>query len=143
MASTQKTKVEPQTVDAFLDSVTPPERQAEARRLVQIFREVTGYEAQILTGGIVGFGHYAYTYESGHSGTSCATGFSPRKADLSIYILPGYDEMADLRDRLGKHRVGKACLYLKRLSDADEDVLRQMIARGLSVMKSRWTVTPT
>lgn len=61
MASTQKTKVEPQTVDAFLDGVTPPERQAEARRLVQIFREVTGYDAQILSGSIVGFGHYAYT----------------------------------------------------------------------------------
>ena len=143
MAYVQKTQVEPQSVEAFLDGVTPPDRQAEARRLVQIFAEVTGYAPRLYTGAIVGFGHYAYTYDSGHSGTSCATGFSPRKAELSIYILPGYDQMTDLRDRLGQHRVGKACLYLKRLSDADEGVLRQIIAAGLADLKTRWTVTPT
>lgn len=142
MAYEQKTRGETQSVDSFLEAVAPPERQVEARRLVQIFREVTGYEPRLYTGGIVGFGHYAYTYDSGHTGTSCATGFSPRKAELSVYILPGYQTLGHLLDRLGKHRIGKACLYLKRLSDADEGVLRDLIAAGLADLKSRWTVTP-
>jgi len=143
MARTQKTQVEPQSVEGFLDTVTPPDRQAEALHLVQIFREVTGYEPQLHTGGIVGFGSYAYTYDSGHSGTSCATGFSPRKAELSIYVLSGYSDLGPQLQRLGKYRLGKACLYLKRLSDADEAVLREVIALGLADLKTRWTVTPT
>ena len=143
MAYEQKTKVEDQAIEAYLNSVTPPERQAEARRLVQVFREVTGWEPRLYTGGMVGFGRYAYTYDSGHSGSSMATGFAPRKAELSIYILPGYADFGDLLARLGKHKTGKACLYLKRLSDADEGVLRELIAAGLADLGKRWTVEPT
>jgi hypothetical protein len=143
MAYQAKTKVEPLSVAAFLDSVDPPNRQAEARRLVTIFAEVTGWQPRLYTGGMIGFGSYDYTYDSGHSGRSMATGFAPRKADLSIYILPGYDDMTALLARLGKHRIGKACLYLRHLSDADEVVLRQIIAQGLDGLRQRWPVTPT
>jgi hypothetical protein len=143
MAYQAKTKVETQSVDDFLESVTPPQRQAEARRLVTIFVEVTGYAPRIYTGGMVGFGQYAYTYAAGHSGTSLATGFAPRKADLSIYVMPGERDITPLLARLGKHRMGKACLYLRHLTDADEGVLRDLIAQRLADLKSRWPVTAT
>lgn len=140
-ATVPKTKVESQSVDAFLDTLTV--RQSEARRLVTMFQEVTGYPPRLHTGGMIGFGRYAYTYASGHSGTSLATGFAPRKAELSLYIMSGLDDFAAIRARLGKHRIGKACLYLKRLDDADEAVLRDLIAAGLAALKTRWPVTPT
>lgn len=143
MAKDQKTKVEEQGIEDWLAGVTPPERQAEARRLIQVFQEVTGWQPRLYTGGMVGFGRYSYTYDSGHSGTSMATGFAPRKAELSIYILPGYGEFSGILGRLGKHKTGKACLYLKRLSDADEGVLRELIAAGLEDLGKRWTVEPT
>jgi Domain of unknown function (DU1801) len=143
MAYDAKLKSDVMTIDAFLDALAPPERQAEARRLVQIFREVTGYGPQVFSHGMVGFGSYDYTYATGHSGTAFATGFAPRKAELSIYILPGYTDFGAILARLGKHRVGKACLYLKRLSDADEGVLRELIAAGLADLKTKWPVTPT
>jgi hypothetical protein len=143
MAYQAKTKAEPVTVADFLNSVTPPARQAEARRLVEVFREVTGYEPRVYTGGMVGFGSYAYTYDSGHSGVSLATGFAPRKADLSIYVMPGYQDFGHILQRLGKHRIGKACLYLRHLKDADEAVLRELILAGLADLRARWPVTPT
>ena len=143
MAREQKTKVEPKTIAQFLDSVAPPERQAEARRLVQVFAEVTGLQPRVYTGGMVGFGRYDYTYDSGHSGSSFATGFAPRKAELSIYVLPGYGDFAAILARLGKHKMGKACLYLKRLADADEAVLRELIAAGLADLGRRWRIEPT
>lgn len=143
MAYEQKTKEEAQGVEDWLGGLAPPERQAEARRLVQVFREVTGWEPRLYTGGMVGFGRYAYTYASGHSGTAFATGFAPRKAELSIYIMPGYGDFGGILARLGKHRMGKACLYLRRLSDADEAVLRELIAAGLADLRKRWVVEAT
>lgn len=137
-----KTKVEQIGLDAFLRSVEPPERQAEAERLVSLFSTVTGYEPRIWGSSMVGFGRYDYTYATGHSGSSFATGFSPRKAELSIYILPGYTDFGGILARLGKHRIGKSCLYLKRLSDADETVLAELIAAGLADLKTRWQVLP-
>ncbi|MGL5008783.1 MAG: DUF1801 domain-containing protein [Paracoccaceae bacterium] len=119
-----------------------PSRRAEAARLLQIFGEVTGFAPQLWPGNIAGFGRYAYRYDSGHAGESLATGFSPRKADLSIYILPGYADYGDILAGLGKHRMGKACLYLRRLADADEAALRRLIAAGLSDLAQRWTVLP-
>ena len=143
MVYQQKTKVEDQPIATFLNSVTPPGRQTEARQLVTLFSDVTGYAPRIHTGGMVGFGLYAYTYASGHSGTAMATGFAPRKAELSIYVLAGYEGLGAMLDRLGKHRIGKACLYLRHLSDADETVLRELIAAGLADLKTRWPVLPT
>ncbi len=143
MAYEAKLKPEEMTVDQFLDQVDPPQRQAEARRLVQIFNEVTGFAPQVYSHGMVGWGRYSYTYATGHSGTAFATGFSPRKAELSIYILPGYGSFEPILQRLGKHRAGKSCLYLKRLSDADEAALRELIAAGLADLQTHWPVTPT
>jgi len=143
MAYQPKTKGQEQGIAEFLDGVVPSPRQAEARRLVTIFGDVTGYAPRVYLGGMVGFGRYAYTYDSGHSGVSLATGFAPRKADLSIYILPGYGNFGPILARLGKHRMGKACLYLRHLDDVDESVLRELIVAGLVDLKTRWPVEPT
>lgn len=132
-----------QPIDAFLTSITPPHRQAEARHLTRIFAAATGYAPRLFGHGMVGFGQYAYRYDSGHSGTSLATGFAARKADLSIYIMPGGQDFGHILHRLGKHRMGKACLYLRHLSDADEGVLTELIRAGLADLKTRWPVTAT
>ena len=142
MTSLGKTGVERQGIAAFLDGVAPPQRQAEARSLVRIFSEVTGYEPVVHTGGMVGFGRYAYTYDSGHSGVSLATGFAPRKAEISVYVMAGFEDLGPLLTRLGPHRVGKACLYIKHLDRVDETVLRDLIAAGLEAVRARWGVSP-
>lgn len=126
---------------AFLSALPPP-RAEEAGALVDLFQAATGWQARLYTGGMVGFGQYDYRYDSGHSGSSLATGFAPRKAEISLYGLtaPGAEA---LLDRLGKHRRGKGCLYLKRLSDADPGVLTDLIRAGLADLQTRWTVQPT
>lgn len=89
---------------------------------------------------IIGYGRYRYVYDSGHSGEMCATGFSPRKADLVLYVLSGADAQTPLLARLGKHRTGKSCLYIKRLTDVNEDVLSEIIRTGLEDLQTRWPV---
>ncbi len=92
---------------------------------------------------MIGYGAYDYIYDSGHSGSALATGFSPRKAEFSIYIMPGYQDYGAILARLGKHRTGKACLYLKRLSDIDTGALEDLVRSGLRDLSSRWPVRPS
>jgi len=136
-----KTKPEDTDFDSYLASVLP-ERQAEARDLHRIFSEVTGFTPRIWAGRMVGFGRYEYRYETGHSGQALATGFAMGKAEISIYIMPGYADFGPILARLGKHRHGKACLYLRRLSDADETALRELIRAGLDDLARLWPVLP-
>jgi hypothetical protein len=91
---------------------------------------------------MVGFGRYAYRYDSGHGGESLVVGFSPRKAEMSLYGLIGGTEADGLLQRLGPHRAGKGCLYLKQLSSVDEAVLRDLIRAGVSETAARWPVSP-
>lgn len=138
-----RTKPTAVTVDAFLASVDPPGRAADGHRLDALFRRVTGWNPVMWGPSMVGYGSYAYRYESGHSGTALATGFSPRKAELSIYIMPGYDDHGAILARLGKHRIGKACLYVRNLADIDMDVLADLIGAGLTSLSARWPVSPS
>jgi Domain of unknown function (DU1801) len=117
-------------------------RQDEAGRLLTIFAAVTGWEPRLWGPSMVGFGRYVYRYESGHGGESFATGFSPRKAELSLYGLLGAPETEALLARLGPHRVGKGCLYVKRLAAVDEAVLRELIRAGLEDLGRKWEVAP-
>lgn len=135
-----KTKPTEISVNAFLETVEPDIRQRDARALIQLFRRVTGWEPQMWGPSIIGFGRYRYFYESGHSGEMCATGFSPRKAELVLYVLGEQQGTAELLLRLGKHRHGKSCLYLKRLADIDEAVLEEIIRAGLADLSRRWPV---
>lgn len=135
-----KTIATNQDVANFLASVEPERRRADGERLLKIFEEVTGYEAKMWGPSIVGFGRYHYKYESGREGDFLATGFSPRKANLSIYILPGYTDFGSILDRLGKHKIGKSCLYLNKLDDVDETVLKELISAGLEDLNTRWPI---
>jgi hypothetical protein len=121
-------------VDAFLDAVPNDERRADARALCALMTDVTG-EPPVLWGpSIVGFGSYRYRYESGREGTSSLAGFSPRKTSLVVYLVGGYeDRHGKLLERLGPHKTGKGCLYLKRLADVDLDVLRELVERSVRV----------
>lgn len=130
-------------VQAFLDQVMPERRHAEAAQLNNLFREVTGWRPTLHSGGMLGYGRYDYTYKSGRTGSWLATGFAPRKAKLSIYIMPGYRDFGAILNRLGKHTKGKSCLYLNKLEDADMDVLAELIRAGLNNLASHWPVHAT
>ena len=90
----------------------------------------------------MGYGRYHYTYDSGREGECNATGFSPRKSNLSIYIMPGYQDYSGILSRLGKHKTGVACLYINKLADVDEAVLRELIQTGLKDLNAKWPVLP-
>ncbi len=138
-----KTQPTGASVAEFLDAVEPPRKRADAWALDALFREVTGFSPVIWGPSIVGYGAYDYTYDSGHSGRFLATGFSPRKANLVLYIMPGYDEAQPILDRLGKHRMGKSCLYLNQLADVDTAVLAELIRHGLDRLNGFWPVQPS
>ncbi|NND21481.1 MAG: DUF1801 domain-containing protein [Silicimonas sp.] len=140
--SENKTQATGADVGAFLDGVEPPDRRDDARRLDAIFREVSGFDPVMWGPSIVGYGRYHYVYKSGREGDFLATGFSPRAREFSIYIMPGYANFGHHLDRLGKHRIGRSCLYVKRLSDIDEDVLRKLIRAGLDDLATHWDVHP-
>ena len=142
MAKEAKTKSAALDGAAFLARVAGDERRAEAERLIDLFARVTGWEPRLWGTSMVGFGRYEYRYASGHGGESLATGFSPRKAELTIYILPGYADFAPILARLGPHRIGKSCLYLKRLDRVDEGVLEELIRAGLLDLSGRWPIHP-
>ncbi|MCW4041375.1 MAG: DUF1801 domain-containing protein [Candidatus Bathyarchaeota archaeon] len=125
-----KTKPTDASVEAFLNAVDHPQRRADGYVLLQMMKEIT-QEPPIMWGSsIVGFGSYHYRYASGREGDWFKTGFSPRKRSLSIYLMQGFDTYKDLLSRLGKHRVGKGCLYINKLADVDLDILRAIIKRS-------------
>jgi hypothetical protein len=130
MAYEPKTQPTEESVLGFLHSVEPARRSAQGLELLEIFREETGAEPRMWGPSMVFFGHLRYTYATGHSGEMGRVGFSPRKAALTLYGLTLYGSNTDLLDKLGKHRVGKGCLYVNKLEDVDLAVLRQLIRRG-------------
>ncbi|WP_375550727.1 DUF1801 domain-containing protein [Rhodophyticola porphyridii] len=130
-----------QDVTAFLEAVEHPVRRADAVALDALFRQVTGWEPVMWGSSIVGYGQYRYRYENGREGRFLATGFSPRKASLSLYIMPGHAGRGAILPRLGKHRTGRACLYVNKLADIDREVLAELIAAGLEDLGRRWPVS--
>ncbi|WP_170583099.1 DUF1801 domain-containing protein [Ruegeria arenilitoris] len=138
--SGNKTVPTDQSVHEFLAAILPDARAAEAQRLNTLFETVTGFQPVMWGPSIVGYGRYDYRYKSGWEGTFLATGFSPRKAAFSIYIMPGYSDFGSILARLGKHKTGKSCLYVNKLSDIDEDVLAELIRAGLDDLSSRWPI---
>lgn len=136
---TQPTEV---AVSVFLEGVEPRRRFEDGLRLDELFRDVTGFEPRMWGPSIVGYGRYHYVYASGREGDFLATGFSPRKATLSIYIMPGYADFGTILNRLGKYRIGKSCLYVNKLADIDLDVLAELIRAGLDDLETRWPVLP-
>lgn len=125
-----KTKPRDASVRAFIEAVPDEQRQADCLRLLKLMQDVLGEEPKMWGPSIVGFGSYHYKYASGHEGDSFLAGFSPRKQNLSVYIMAGFDPFPELMAKLGKYKTGKGCLYLKRLDDADLEVLKELIRRS-------------
>ena len=117
-------------VAAFIDTIADTQRQSDARLLVDLMREVTGQPPVMWGSGIIGFGSRHYRYESGREGDTVAVGFSPRKAQTSVYLTGPLEDYADLFARLGPHQTAKGCLYLKRVDQADAGALRDIVDRS-------------
>ncbi len=141
--SANKTAPTGQSVAEFLATVQPAPKAQEAQQLDQLFRKATGFAPQMWGPSIVGYGCYHYHYASGREGDFLATGFSPRKAAHSIYIMPGYADFGDILSRLGKHKLGKSCLYVNKLADIDLTVLSELVQAGLQDLAQKWPVVPT
>ncbi|HEX2252629.1 MAG TPA: DUF1801 domain-containing protein [Thermoanaerobaculia bacterium] len=126
------------SVETYLDQVADPERRADCRAVLELMREVTGEEPKLWGGSMVGFGTYHYRYDSGREGDWFLTGFAPRKQNLTLYVMAGFDRYDELMARLGKHKTGKSCLYVKRLADLDPDVLRELVASSVAHMRATY-----
>jgi len=133
-----KTRPTGASVEAYIATVADEERRRDCEILASLMTRVTGEPAAMWGDSIVGFGSYHYRYESGREGDAPLVGFSPRKGDISLYVLAGYEGEAALLARLGRHKAGKACLYLRRLADADPAVLEQLVAEAVEAMRRRY-----
>lgn len=133
-----KTKENDANVAAFLEGVENPVRRVDAIAVRQLMDRITGLPATMWGASIVGYGQYHYRYESGREGDYFRTGFSPRKANLVIYVMPGYTNHGEILARLGKHKIGKSCIYINKLSDVDLGVLEEVIRAGLADMAEKY-----
>jgi hypothetical protein len=126
-----KTKPSDASVERFLAAIEDEGRRADCRALVRIMKEATGSPPRMWGSSIVGFGDYHFKYASGREGDWFLTGFSPRKQDLTLYVMGGFENHRDLMEKLGKFKTGKGCLYLKRLDDAHLPTLKRLILRSV------------
>ena len=126
------------SVEDFLNSVEDVKKQEDSFRILKLMREITGEEPKMWGNSIIGFGSYHYKYDSGREGDWFQTGFSPRKQNMTLYIMTGFDRYEELLAKLGKYKTGKSCLYIKRLSDVDVDVLEEIIRKGLTIMAVKY-----
>ncbi|MDT8307432.1 MAG: DUF1801 domain-containing protein [Anaerolineae bacterium] len=125
-----KTQPSGDSVEAFLNSIANAQRREDCFTVLELMREVTGEEPRMWGDAIVGFGQYHYKYASGREGDWFRVGFAPRKRNLTLYLNYGFDEPAELMERLGKYKTGAACLYVNKLQDVDLEVLRELIKRS-------------
>lgn len=138
----QKTKPHTGDVDDFLEQVEDPVKRADSHALMSMLAKISGHEP-VLWGTMIGFGQYHYKYASGHEGDAFRIGFAPRKGDISIYTLVAHDDAGEDRQRallarLGKHKAGKSCLYIRRLADVDVAVLRELAESAFEQMQARY-----
>jgi hypothetical protein len=133
-----KTQATGASVAAFINSIDDKQQRADARKIAAMMRKATGKRAKMWGPSIVGYGAYHYKYASGREGDFLMTGFSPRKQALTVYVIPGFTPFEALMNKLGKYKTGKSCLYIKRLSDVDEDILEQLIDRSVKHMREHY-----
>jgi len=133
-----KTKATAASVDAYLASRASDEQLTDCKAIMAMCRRVTKQRPKMWGPSIVGFGSYTYTYESGHTGTACLVGFAVRGKELVIYLLAESPTQRALLAKLGRHKMGKSCLYIKRLSDVDPKVLEALIAGSVAELKRRY-----
>ena len=130
-----KTQRNDGNVESFLDRVEDGQKRKDSLELLGLMREVTGRVPEMWGESIVGFGTYHYRYESGREGDWFLTGFSPRKQALTVYIMPGLQRYGPLLEKLGRHKTGKSCLYIRRLADIDMAVLRELVTLSVEQLR--------
>jgi hypothetical protein len=132
-----KTRQTDASVCDYLGAIADEERRRDCELLVALMRRATGEEPRIWGTSIIGFGTHRYRYASGHEGETCLAGFSPRKGDISVYITSGLEGREHLLAELGKHRTGKACVYVKRMADIDSKILERLVKLSVAELKQR------
>jgi hypothetical protein len=132
-----KTKVNDASVTDFLNSVADEQKRNDSFEILKIMKEASQEEPKMWGSSIVGFGSYHYKGASGREGDWMQIGFSPRKQNITLYIIPGFERYQGLMKKLGKYSTGKSCLYIKKLSDVDMDVLKELMTESLKVMKKQ------
>ncbi len=135
-----KTQPHDGDVIAYLDSIEHPGRREDAFVLLDMLSEITGEPARMWGPSIIGFGKYHYVYESGREGDHFLTGFAPRKANMVVYVMPGFSTYSDLLAKLGKHKTSSSCLYLGRLSGIDSKVLYRLVNKSVKDMRRKYKV---
>lgn len=133
-----KTQPTTESVISFLNTVKDDEKRKDAFEIKAMMEKITGESAQMWGGAIIGFGSYHYKYDSGREGDFMKVGFSPRAQNLSLYIMTGFDRYEELMTKLGKYKTGKSCLYIKKLEDVDQEVLKELIAASYEKMTSKY-----
>jgi Domain of unknown function (DU1801) len=133
-----KTKPTEISVGSFVDTVADEKQRADAHKIAAMMERLSGHAPKMWGPSIIGFGSYNYKYDSGREGDMCRIGFSPRKGNTLLYLIGGFEEQAALLAKRGKHKIGKSCLYIKRLSDLDEMTLEQLIVESLAHMAQKY-----
>lgn len=133
-----KTRPGDQPVTDFLAEIEPVQKREDAQTLCALMQELTGQPPVIWGGKMVGFGSYRYLYPTGNQGEWFEVGFAPRKQNLTLYIMPGFEAYPELMAKLGKYKTGKSCLYVKRLADIDLQVLSELIIASLQTLRERY-----
>jgi hypothetical protein len=139
--SSNKTVEKDDSVENFINAVDNGQKRRDSRDMIALMKEITGSEPRMWGSSLVGFGNYHYKYASGREGDFFITGFSPRKTAFTVYIMPGFDGYGEQLKRLGPHKTGKSCLYLKNLDVIDRGVLEEMIRDSVAVMRERYECT--
>ena len=132
-----KTKRNKGNVEAFLNSVPDEKKRRDSFTVLELMKQITGEKPEIWGDSIVGFGSYHYKYASGRENDWFLTGFSPRKQNITLYIMSGFDEYDNLLSKLGNHSTGKSCLYIKKIEDVDMGVLKELVEKSVAHMKNQ------
>lgn len=139
-----KTTITEASVEDFINNFADSEqKKKDSFELIEIMKEISGFEAKMYGTSIIGFGKYHYKYESGHEGVAPLIGFSPRKAAISLYVYSGYmgSEQEKMLEELGKFKMGKACIYVKKLSDINIEVLKKMMQSTIEFLQSKYPIS--
>ncbi len=141
MAKQNKTHETGESVKAFIDQVDNEQKRADSYRLIELMRELTGCEPRMWGPSIIGFGSYHYKYDSGHEGDAPLIGFSPRKAALSLYVHVDTEASQKFLEQLGKFTMGKSCIYVKKLSDVNENMIAELANEAITFVEKKYKRT--
>ena len=136
-----KTKKNNASVTEFINGIEDPGQRADCRKISAMMKKATGSRPKMWGTSIVGFGSYSYSNSAGKNFEWMLTGFSPRKQATSVYIMPGFQKFDALMKKLGRHKTGKSCLYIRRLEDVDQAVLQQLIDESVTQMRKTYATT--